>query len=455
MRATDLSSGVGAAIRRATERINAGEARGAIADDLATALQGSTARDNEPEVLAAARDLLRDLRAAVEIEHQGKSRAADASLDDLTAALIDCKLPIDVLTGTGRGAPDPLTHKFTGYWQQLTVSAEHEQMDPAFRLFKRGREALPVLVDLIDDTVTTRVVLGAGKEVLIPTLARRQDVAISIIEAITNCSFNRRMRAAGNMYGGPLTPLIAMDEASRGQIIAAVREWWMNTQTLAPAEALAWRIDHAPVEERLEMINVLVNMGERERAIGNLRTLFEEAGPPHIRSLAAQALLQMGDDRPLVRLRELVARESPPDTTVLGLLAQHGRREEFELLLKLTAEDLEAHPNDRAATAEAILSALSQANNVMAVPVLVEGLRCTSNAGFRSMVNGATQSFSSADLAAERIQILTGIDFGYRADGQPAARSAAQQRIREWWQSEGRGQFSLSAGDARRRGGIR
>jgi hypothetical protein len=171
--------------------------------------------------------------------------------------------------------------------------------------------------------------------------------------------------------------------------------------------------------------------------------------------MAAQALLQMGDDKPLERLRARVAQERPPDNAALGLLAQHGRREEFELLLKLTVEDLEANPKGRPQTAEAILSALSQSSNPMAVPVLVEGLRCTSNAGFRNTAGGAMQSFSVADLSAERIQLLSGLNFGYRADSDADARAAAVQRIHDWWQAEGRGQFSLSARDARRRGGIR
>ncbi len=459
-------SPVNAAVRQAVEKLAAGEPHAVIADELeatlsAEAADGAPAESPETrEVLDSATALLRDLRRAAQIQKTIKSVRVGASIDDLAAALIDSKLTQDLLSDTirvwvqqvGSGVGEEISSR----WMLAAMPAEFEQMEPAYRLYKRGREAVPALVDLLEDSAATRAVVRPSDGHSLPHVVRRQDIALAVIEAITRCGFHRYARSRGGLSGGMGT-LSLLPDPSRHEVVTEVREWWSQTRDLSPAETLSHRIEHAAADDRMEMIQVLVAWKEREAAIRHLRTLMEEATVPHQSIAAAQQLLQLGDPVTLDRLRVRLENARTPEQQVLALLVQHGGRAEFELLQRLVANDIAAHPDTKQHVADTVLNVMASSNNPLCLPVLVEALdsRAESSQFRQTVMNTGAQPPKLSDVAAERIQSLVGTDFNYRSDAPAISRSEAIERIQQWWQTEGRGRFGFNARDARKRGGIR
>ena len=68
----------------------------------------------------------------------------------------------------------------------------------------------------------------------------------------------------------------------------------------------------------------------------------------------------------------------------------------------------------------------------------------------RSMGEG-----SRVDIAAEHIQRLTQRNFRYDRQAEPSVRIKAIQRIRDWWENEGRGLYGFTSARVQRTGGIR
>jgi hypothetical protein len=407
--------------KRTARSIAAGEKRG---DTLARLQQQIEQHPQSPHLAIATR-LTRDLAAS--IERATARMKAGESMDDAPARFLsESKLPLALLAFPENWGP-PL-HEF------MTKNPR----DPAVLLFKQGRESIDSLLPQLSDDAPTRAFDSDSPGDGIPEVPRVSDIALNLIEAISQCKFFSADRTPSYFH--------RTNAEARDRTIQHIALWWRANKDKSVAEGIRAQLPHAGFYDQIKMAQNLIRVAgesrppDREHGLEVLRRLARSAD--YQGSHAANALAKYGDLSPVEwyyaeLTKALPARREWTFTIgALFYLAEHGGRKEWELLYAIAGSD--------ASLLGSLLNAPNAKKSPLAIPLLGLALSETTVTGSRwvnETIGG--QSVSKADQAAEFLQKQTGIEFGYRVEGTPQERTAAIERAQKWWAEEGRAKYSF------------
>jgi len=332
------------------------------------------------------------------------------------------------------------------HWVDLGEQPEHRMTDPAIRIFKRGRAMIPALLDTLDDMTATRSGFMGMSSRQPAVVCRRADFAMALLEAITKCQF---------LNNGRNEWFSLMDPSARSAAEELARSWWAATKDMPDYEARAWLLKRIAFEQARPMIDVFLIEGKRKRAIEYLRDYLVDASGKMRVSVAAW-LGKMGDRSALDMIVAKAGRNAQLTRDEIDVLVRYGQRREYLLMHRLVVADKTLNSKTRNNESRAILAAMRDSQNRLAIPVLAEGLYVEDPLRDRMVQQRRSpHGESRSDLAAEYIQRLTQRDFRYDPKASAPSRSKAIERIRAWWEKEGRGLYGFQSDRARQAGGIR
>ncbi len=433
----------------ACNRVMVGDPWGEIADDVEAALleAGDIPFAND---VSANLESLRLAEAQFPTLPEGRT---DASPKDLVALLMKSQLLNPQFRDAGLllrplhadMRPDRTREV---HWVDLGEQPEHMMTDPAIRIFKRGRVMIPALLDALDDMTATRSGYMGVSSRQPAVVCRRADFAMALLEAITRCRFSGDRR---NEWFSLMNP------AARSMAIELARSWWEATKDMSDYDARTWLLKRIGYEQARPMIDVFLIEGEHERAIEYLRDYLVDASGKMRVSVAAW-LGQMGDRSALDMIVAKADRSGELTRDEIDILVRYGGRREYLLMHRIVVADKAPNSKTQNRLSRMVLEAMRDAQNRLAIPVLAEALDVEDalrNQPLQHQLQRGGRVSSRAGVAAEYIQRLTQRDFRFDPKASASSRAKAIERIREWWEKEGRGLYGFRSDRARQTGGIR
>ncbi len=415
----DLSKAYDAAL---TE-LRAGKDRQSIADRLKPVVEKNPAS----EYARLARPFLDDLTASL--------KDATARPDDLPEKrLADARLPFQVLKNA-ESLDGPLK----------TFMAK-EPSDPITQLVAADRSVIARLIPLLADRSPARCEDSFSMRWTTPQ-PRVCDLALALIE------YHGKVRFHHDTIQG--TYLHQLSDAEREEVAKRAAAWWEEVKDKPIAAGVRAQLVHGRTyPETVWMAKTLARLAEgqetddREFALSVLRGMVKQNPRSHVAAYAADALAELGDTSAVdVFYNEWKSWLGRPglihDSHIAFYLCKHGERREWELLHAISLAEVRngMGPGDGAVWACVVNSGVA-GTNPYAIPILGLALDLTENAGSRWVADGA-QSFSCADTACELLQKQVGKDFGYRRAGTAVERLAAIKKAQDWWDAEGKAQYSF------------
>ncbi len=468
--------------RQASERARDGHPWEEIGDDLEAALAKAGDASNVP-IMAAHLDAI---RAAQEQEPHLPANRSEASDEELITLLARSRLP-EVQRDRNQLMMNPL-HRWVGpggvrqmHWEGLGEPPEHEFTDPAIRILKRGRSMIPRLIEALDDQTATRCTYISTSTSIASLLYRRCDLAMTLLEAITRCKFFPADRRAA---------FSQLSESARLKALNQVSMWREATRDLSPMEARSWQIRRVDYTIARVMISLLQAEGETSRAIDHWREFIVKPDGD-VELSAVQSLAALGDSSGLDTLFEHVRSHGEITRNEAALMVEYGGPREFKLLKGMLAVDVRPVPEPepgavpgtnpgvsngaiskeaKAAALKALKAALERSggiiagvttklNRPMAIPLLASVLDPSDQTFLK--VNNLPKhivfptSPTRADVAAAVIQDFARQNLRYNPNATPEIRRRGIERVRQWWEREGRGLYGFENLSVRRGGGIR
>lgn len=324
--------------------------------------------------------------------------------------------------------------------------------DPMTRALRMERNVIGSLIPLLKDTSPTRSYPlpapfrpSSAGPMAVPSIIRVCDMALFAIEFHSKCRFNYQA-GQGHRFSG-------MKKDAREAEVRQIEEWWSDAKSKSVAEGIVLQLPRADFREKLLMAEILGQLAEpdaatnRNHAVGLLTGLVESEKTENSVE-AARFLEKLGDLGPVEifykRVSDAAGKgEFPDDSSVVFYLTDHGGQREWSLLNRLAREEID---RGRQAGTPRVWPALVRCKKArtspFAVPALAMGLTQDKPSGSRSWGSAPSQSYSSADIAAENLQTVTGADFGYNPKGSPEDRAAAIKKAREWWEKDGKAKYS-------------
>lgn len=324
--------------------------------------------------------------------------------------------------------------------------------DPMTLALRMERSIIGSLISLLKDHSPTRcyhlspAVGRAGeRHTGVPMIIRVCDMALVAIEFHSKCRFNYQA-AQGHKFSG-------LTKDAREAEVRQIEEWWSKVKSKSIAEGILLQLSQADFREKLLMAEILGQLAEPDAAANRnhavaLLTGLVESEKTENSVQAARFLEKLGDLSPVEifykRVSDAAAKGAfPDDSSVVYYLTDHGGQREWSLLNRLAREEID---RGREAVTPRVWPALVRCKKAgtapLAVPALAMGLTQDKPIGSRSWGSAPSQSFSFADIAAENLQTVTGVDFKYDLKGSPEERTEAIQNAREWWEKEGKAKYS-------------
>lgn len=430
----------------AVVRILDGDPWNEIGDDLEEALNRAGVTETSPSVT----DALAGIRAAEQREPTLPANSVEATPKALSELLVSSRL-INATQRDTRIITYPLiVNNATNdlLWSSYAVQPEHEATDPAFRLYKRGWAAVPALLDGLDDMTATRSAVRPTTINRPAKLFRRADLAMALLEAITRCRFYVAPRGTKWFSG--------LDEGDRATAVESARQWWPATKNMPHAEARVWLIGRVDYRQAFQMASLAVHTkGEKAAGMSCLRSLLIDESKDKLRMDVVRQLARFGDLSGIKKLGELAMENGHAITDrELKLLVGYGGRREYVVLRRILTVGLSGRPNP--AVNGRILRELSSTNNPLAIPVFAAALfEAAKLPVLESKKSQGSTDWLQADLAVEHIQRLSGRDFRFDANAPTKSRLKTIERVRVWWETEGRGLYGFQSARLHRGGGIR
>jgi hypothetical protein len=412
------------------QRIERGKPWADCAEQLRTAIElaGPTS------VTVRCTKLLMSIRSAADFALPSEPLYDDANEDTLIAALQEAKPdyrlilnPLQIYANEPRLA-----------WDMLAQFNNGGSDAAAYLLFLKGRDAIPYLIDALDDLRATRAVSVNRSYHKVPLVPRVCDVSLALIEAISLCRLNFGPTAYDIRTTKP--PLFSEWSADkRARQIALVHEWWAATQRLSAEDAVVWRLERADREDQMQMLDALIWVEQRELAIDFLQSRFIDEWKLD-RGFSGQ-LLRAGSRAPLDAIHEAYRAKQPLSHDMIVLILEYGAIDDFRLLRDaLRNPENSEFPLDHALLA----NQLNYCDNPLAVPILVTILELDAAHKDRqsspSVIATGAQIPGYLRRTGERIEALTGRNFGMSAP-ENAAKSRAIENILRWWPREGQGAY--------------
>ncbi len=306
--------------------------------------------------------------------------------------------------------------------------------DPAAMLVKQGRKAIPDLIDLLDDCSLTRYHPMSGKGGL-HYIPRVNDYAMTIIEHLTRCRFHFDASTSQHFS--------RKDPEDIAKTKEHVRKWWQENKDRPIIDGIKAQMPHADYYARIEMAQNAIDIGDREYGIFVLKDMIfkMEPRPAHI----ARILAERGDLSMLGTIFDRAKARNDCDSETAFYLTEIGGRQGWEFLHDVVKKKAEAKrkgareiPNRYLLNSIMNVSLQDEARSLYLIPLLGVAVYSTENTGSRSLPTmKESHPFSPADVAAEKLQELTGQDFGYRPDETQKKRSAAIKKAQDWWEKAG------------------
>lgn len=359
---------------------------------------------------------------------------------------------------TGRGQPpsslmnSQMPPGFLSYRQNWDTAlphfvAEHPN-DPMVELLSDGRKSIDTLLESLHDTAPTRSypeTIFWELSDTIPQIPRVCDMAMEAIEFITRCRFY--------LSAMPRLPFHQLTPSERDAIAKHIDEWWRNNRVKTMAEGIRAQLPFGDFNSKVWMAENLARMtnapGNADHLYGLdvLRSLVRDNLQDGVKSVyAARALTEFKDFSPVdvffARGKEILGKAGIVyDEHYIWYLTDYGGQREWELMYAIAQKEVEQ--GLEAGTARvwpALVNCQKARTSRLAIPSLALALSQTRNSGVRNLMGN--QPFSYADKAAEYLQQLTGVNFGYSFTGTPEERAAAIQRAQRWWLEEGSDEYS-------------
>src|SRR5262249_15059795 len=127
----------------------------------------------------------------------------------------------------------------------------------------------------------------------IPEVPRVSDVAMNLIESVSQCKFSSGYSTPAYLYG--------MQPEARTKFIEHIERWWSENKEKSVIEGIRAQLPHGDYHTKITMAENLIRIAgdkdaqDREYGLGVLREL---SGDPYS-SAAADALARYGDFSPL------------------------------------------------------------------------------------------------------------------------------------------------------------
>lgn len=324
------------------------------------------------------------------------------------------------------------------YWiYQLRDLAGHQWSDPGYpELFSMdgirptpadqivaiGPPAIPFLINTLEDDTPTRTIAWQRSFYPIRFVLRRQDIAIKCLERIVGCDFYDEAATYIHFY---------MDSEERKQsVIANVNKWWAESkdtsQTVMVRNQLKLISTNVTLRQyaRINTLEVLAMLEGPEAVVEEGTTLLAEEkdwlnGP--VRSMLSQV-----DPRTPVRQAFDCFWQKEGEGAALTIVLQYGDKKVYTELTRRfeTKGDLGGGSWN---APDQIRSAARYGLN-WAIPIVataMDGKKLTMK--YKNDVNF---------VAVEKLQELTGMDFGYNREKSEQDRKAALERALVWWERE-------------------
>ena len=313
--------------------------------------------------------------------------------------------------------------------------------DPCVMLVNRGRNVIPLLIPLLNDQAVTRSSFTLGSTKSKPRMRRVCDLAIVLIEHLTLCDFQPN-------NDGQL--LHQRPEGARKYVKTRISNWWKENKDGSVAEGIKSQLRFADFHGRIRMAGNLIRLARDGAAppsdepfgLEYLRDMRDEAG--YLKASVNRALEKWGDKTWMRDSRQLLEKEMVTPGRILDrgtvkLLAEHGGRDEWEFLQRLSRFEDKRDPRMyQRVTDRAILSA-GRDGSLWAIPSIAMLLEksLTEKREFHQVSPSATHR------AIDTFQKLTGRDFGFSYRLPLKEREATVQRAVKWWQETGSAEYTL------------
>lgn len=418
-------------------------------EQCAARLEAALARAGDAPHAARCADLLASIRRAQANPGSPQELSDDHSVEAFIEALPEVRLShVLLLRPLQTYGPDSEL-----VWEILAQRQPVGSAASAGRILQRGREAIPALIVALDDLRATRSVLADRDNYEAPLVARVNDIALALIEAISLTRLH--IDPADYHPRSTDSPLISEWPAQkRAAQIALVQAWWDATRDHSPGAAALLRLEQVERRQQVEMLDAMIGTGRmRPEALQFLLARYRNGW--EIDLDMAQRTVRAGSRAPLEFLQEATRAGRPVEHDMISLIGEFGGIDDYKLL-----RDALVQPSDDSVEIDLgmVVNRLNYNNNPLAVPVLVAVIELGSsqfaidkNAPRRG--GAAPQSYLLR--AAEHLELLTGRDFGFARVGSTNQAERGFDDILRWWQREGKGAFDYEQVRPYAPGGIR
>jgi len=330
---------------------------------------------------------------------------------------------------------------------------DRDTNNAAIALKEIGLPAIPALITLLDDRRPTRSVGYWRNFSPSRTVLRYQDAAIQILNALTPTPFYRRSSTAA--YFSTESPEI------RAKTTASVQSWYRKSRGKSETEQRWIAIEEEPgIYQVLSLLETVAKEpGQKERVLQKLRQMCrirDRIQLPQISYL----MCQLGDCSRLAEVADAyLAGEYDVGMRLLDDSAAGSNAQDYALRQTILYgnekhhADLRKHfylKKDPLSKRQALFDMLfdlasgeherlpdGYAETRFPIHLLIDALDFRD--GWGHATDGSSQwAIRKCDAAAEAIQSLANVDFGYDEKAPIEAKDATIARIRSWWQDQER-----------------
>jgi hypothetical protein len=333
--------------------------------------------------------------------------------------------------------------------RSLAIFADKNPRDPSILVINQGRGAIERLIPSLQN----RAPIPNENSIFVDgeySVDRVCDLALRLIEHLSLCKFH--FNASSGTAFHKLKP------EERRQRIARIEEWWKENKNRTLIEGIRSQLPHVEFYEKVAMVKNLIRQADEEKSkpdrefgLESLREMLRgDIG--HTAAHTAYALAEFGDFTAVEqfysdfsKVKDLSRADFTHETECVFYLTKFGKRREWELLTKLAEQEIAL---EKQAGEGCMWPALVNCHDATKTPYMIPGLavalRQTKQSGSRYVSEKVgSQNFSYADKAAQYLQELTKVNFGYRIEGSEEERLTAIKKAQKWWAEEGKAKYTF------------
>jgi hypothetical protein len=326
------------------------------------------------------------------------------------------------------------------YWiYQLRDLAGHQWSDPGYpdlfymdgvrptpadQIVAIGTPAIPYLIKTLEDDTPTRTIAWQRSFYPIRFVLRRQDVAIKCLERIVGCDFYAEAATYMHFY---------MDtEERKHSVIANINKWWAESKDTSQAVMVRNQLKLMDKNitlrkyERIDTLEVLAMLEGPESIVEEGATLLAEekdwvAGP--VRDMLSQV-----DPRTPVRQAFDCFWQKEGEGAALAIVLQYGDKKVYTELARRF--EIKGDLGGDSWNAPDQIRWVARYGLNWAIPIVATAMDAKKlTMKYKNDVNF---------VAVEKLQELTGMDFGYNREKNEQDKKVALERALAWWENEGK-----------------